>query len=142
MSKVRLALYKGQGTWANALIRWWTGSQYSHCELVIGGVAHSSSVRDGGVRAKVIEFDADHWDLIDLPWAESSRVLEHFSRTNGKPYGWLDLLKSQVFRRPSSDDRGDFCNEWCAAALGIPNPRDYSPGSFGDLCRWLSAAEA
>lgn len=30
----QLALYKGKGKIGNAFIRWWTGSQYSHCELV------------------------------------------------------------------------------------------------------------
>ena len=47
---VQLALYKGRGTLFNALIRWWTRSPYSHCELVINGTCYSSSIRDGGVR--------------------------------------------------------------------------------------------
>lgn len=33
---VKLALYKGQGQLGNAVIRWWTRSEYSHCELVVG----------------------------------------------------------------------------------------------------------
>jgi hypothetical protein len=46
---VQLALYKSHGNWVNRFIRWWTGSPYSHCELVINGTCYSSSVRDGGV---------------------------------------------------------------------------------------------
>ena len=51
---VQLALYKAPGEWTNALIRWWTRSQYSHCELVIDGTCYSSSERDRGVRSKVM----------------------------------------------------------------------------------------
>ena len=54
MSAVQLAMYKAKGDLFNGLIRWWTGSQYSHCELVVRGVCYSSTIRDGGVRAKVM----------------------------------------------------------------------------------------
>ena len=49
---VQLALYKARGNWINRFIRWWTSSQYSHCELVINGTCYSSSVRDGGCAAR------------------------------------------------------------------------------------------
>ena len=135
---VRLALYKHKRTGfagiGPALIRWWTKSPYSHCELVVDGVAYSSSVQDGGVRAKRIEFNPAHWDFVDLPWADPAAVLRHFRRTDGEPYGWTDLLWRQNFNRPG-DSIGSFCSEWCAAALGLSNPQQYSPGTLGDYCK-------
>ena len=41
---VSLALYVGKGKIGNWVIRKWTGSQESHCELVVDGLAYSSSI--------------------------------------------------------------------------------------------------
>lgn len=35
MGPIYLALYKGRGTLFNRLVRLWTRSKYSHCELVL-----------------------------------------------------------------------------------------------------------
>ena len=93
---VQLALYKASGNWINRLIRWWTGSQYSHCELVVRGTCYSSSVRDGGVRAKVMALPSDKWDVIELPWADDGSVTGWFIEHERDRYGWLDLLTGQI----------------------------------------------
>ncbi|MFT3758441.1 hypothetical protein [Thauera sp.] len=136
---MKLALYKGRGNLGNALIRWWTKSPYSHCELVIGEIWYSSSVRDGGVRAKRLEPNPAHWDYIELPWADAEQVQWYFRSTQGEPYGWLDLIKRQVFNRPGNDF-GAFCSEWCAEALGLPTPQQYSPGTLGEYCEGRTVA--
>ena len=131
---MKLALYKGRGQIGNAVIRWWTRSPYSHCEIVIGDVGYTSSLMDGGVRAKRIKFDPAHWDFVDLAWAHEHEVKMLYGQTKDEPYGWMDLIKRQFFNRPG-DDRGWFCSEWCAAALGLPNPQLYSPATLGDYCK-------
>lgn len=130
---VRLALYKGRGQIGNALIRVWTGSIYSHCELVVDGMAYSSSIKDGGVREKRIDFAPEHWDFVELPDVFAWRVLAHFEATRGAPYGWRDLILSQVLNTGRDEDGAAFCSEWCAAALGLPNPTIFSPRALGDL---------
>lgn len=134
---VQLALYKGRGTLFNALVRWWTRSPYSHCELVIGGACYSSSIRDGGVRGKVMALPADKWDVIDLPWADEYGAQRWFERHARDRYGFADLLLCQLLgmRR---DARGVFCSEACAAALGLPDPTRYSPASLRDLVRYVN----
>ena len=134
---VRLALYKGKGTIGSALVRWWSKSQYSHCELVVGDLAYSSSIRDGGVRSKRIDFRPESWDFVELPWADPAAVLQQYQYTAGRPYGWLDLIRSQVFNRPGNE-RGDFCSEWCTRALGLPDPQLYSPATLGRTCAWIN----
>lgn len=119
------------------VVCWWTNSEFSHCELVIDGICHSSSIRDGGVRAKRINLAGrPHWQVLPLPGADAGRALAFFQRTKGEPYGWLDLVLHQVFRSPAGDQRGWFCSEWVAEALGMVAPRSFSPG---DLYRRFSA---
>ena len=47
--KAKLAFYKAKGNWIDFLVRVFTNSPYSHCELVINKDWYSSSPRDGGV---------------------------------------------------------------------------------------------
>lgn len=144
MTDVQLALYKGKGQIGNALIRWWTRSAYSHCELVVGGYCYSSSVMDKGVRSRrvgdgedEISLGSANWDLIDLPDADGAAVLRYFERTDPDTYGWPSLIMSQIFNRNRQVEHAAFCSEWCAAALGLPNPASYSPHTIGGLCEWL-----
>lgn len=134
---MQLARYKGRGRIGNALIRWWKRSPYSHCELVIGDVCYSSSLMDGGVRAKPIALDPENWELIDLPWADPVAVISYFQQTRGQRYSWRSLLWSQVFNREYDEPRAAYCSDWCAAALGLPNATSHSPQTLGDLCLFL-----
>lgn len=135
---VKLALYKAKGQIGNVFIRWWTGSQYSHCELVIDGWCYSSSVMDKGVRRKMIALNPDHWNLIELPWADSERVRDYFAQTDDDTYGWLGLIRSQMLNRNRKTHDAQFCSEWCANALGLPNSPSYSPASLGRLVQYIN----
>lgn len=146
MTPVKLALYKGKGQLGNAAIRWWTGSPYSHCELVVDGLCYSSSVMDKGVRRKrvgpgadEISLGADHWDQIELPWADGAAIVGYFEATDSDVYGWPSLIASQVLNRNRPSAHAAFCSEWCARALILPAPSIYNPGALGELCTWLSA---
>ncbi|WP_405120758.1 hypothetical protein [Pseudomonas leptonychotis] len=140
---VKIALYKGRGQIGNAAIRLWTGSIYSHCELVVGGWCYSSSVMDKGVRSKrvgpsadEISLNEDHWDLIELPWADGAAIVRYFEVTDRDVYGWPSLIASQVFNRNQPSEHAAFCSEWCARALSLPSPSIYNPGTLGDFCHW------
>lgn len=134
---VLLALRKNDTRIGARLIHWWTSSIYSHCELVVDGVCYSSSIMDKGVRGKVIDIDPDKWDVIDLPWADAADVLEYFKATDSNSYGWFSMIFSQLFNRNQADSDSQFCSEWCASAIGLPNPSTYSPKTLVDTCLWL-----
>lgn len=135
---VRLAMYKGKGKLDNAFIRLWTGSVYSHCELVVGEWSYSSSRMDGGVRKKVIYFDSDRWELVDLPWVSEKRILEYFNKTHHHAYGWWELITSQFLNLGVISGNAQFCSMWCANAIGIPNAPLHSPFALYKLCLWLT----
>lgn len=137
---MKLALYDNR-KWYDLgamLIKWWTSSSYSHCELIIGNDCFSSSIIDGGVRklpvSQVMHND-EHWETVDILF--ENNALEFFKKTEGTPYGWSDIVKRQIFNIRGSD-YGFFCSEWCSAALGIPNPSMYSPETLKGQVEYLN----
>lgn len=135
---VVLALRKNDDRLTSKAICWWSNSIYSHCELVVDGVSYSSSAMDGGVRSKVIDMTPDKWDFIELPWIDPVDVTSYFIRTDSYKYGWLGLITNQMFNLGRSDPDTTFCSQWCAAAMGIPNPAQYSPGSLNALSIFIN----
>ena len=92
---------------------------------------------DGGVREKNITLSSENWDVIALPSYLAPGVLEYFERTKGQKYGWLDLLRSQIFNTASDEEGTSSCSEWCAKAIGIPSPTIYSPKTLHLLLLYL-----
>lgn len=135
---VKLALRKNDTRLVSRAIQWWTNSIYSHCELVVNGVSYSSSAMDGGVRGKVIQMDADKWDFVELPWADVGSVIDYFKLTDDYKYGWGGLITSQLFNLNRAEKDTQFCSQWCAAAVGLPNPASYSPASLAELVLYIN----
>ena len=133
-----LALYKGKGLIGNYLTRWWTGSVYSHCELVVDGECYSASFMDGGVRKKTIDLASGRWDVIPLDSWMQARVVSFFKETEGKQYDWWGIIGAQMFNRRRHDPNRFFCSEWCAAALGIPNSEMYTPHTLAELLAFIN----
>lgn len=115
---MKVAFYKGKGGWTDKLIRFWTLSQYSHCEIVIGDYWYSSSWYDGGVRRKKIDYNPESWDFIEVPYDESI-IVEFFHQTQGKEYDLKGIVLSQIFPFKTQDMDKYYCSEWCAIALGL-----------------------
>lgn len=137
---MRAAFYKGtRPGWSglyNRLVRWWTRSPYSHCELVFSdGMAASASYLDGGVRFKEITFDAERWDFIELRTALEPAARAWFQARVGQPY---DILGNIHFVIGPVGDKKDawFCDEAMAAALGFERPARYDPGTLCDALKW------
>lgn len=94
---------------------------------------------DGGVRAKTINMHPDKWDLIALPWADADAVIRYFKETDHHKYGWAGLITSQLFNLNRTEPESQFCSQWCAAALGLPNPASYSPATLEALCGFIDS---
>lgn len=135
---VQLAMRKNDTRLTARAIRWWTDSIYSHCELVVDGMCYSSSAMDKGVRHKAIALNPEHWDVIDLPWADAAKILRHFHVTRKHNYGWASLAASQMLNLNRELGKSPFCSQWCANALGLPNPASYSPRTLIELCIYIN----
>jgi len=121
----------------NRIVRWWTRSDFSHVELVLStGLAWSASFADGGVRSKPIDFDSKNWILIDLPPALEKAAEAWFFVHRGAKYDLLGNLQFVLSPIPHTQGRW-FCSEAVAAALGIPDPWRYSPGTLASALTLL-----
>ena len=143
---VYLALYKGHrdGAWyqpkvsaarlGDWLIRTFTRSPYSHCEIAVNKgngqyACYSASLRDGGVRCKTMPLPDDKWDLIPIRDADAyDRVWALYQNTRGAKYDFGGALGVVLPIRQAAQKW--FCSEWCAAALGLPWEERVSPNSL------------
>lgn len=124
---MQLAMYKGPAArrwdrFCHWWIRVWTRSPYSHAELVIDGVCYSSSPRDGGVRAKVIDLNSGRWDVF---WIEGdrARALGWFEAHKGDRYDWAGIVRFVLPFLPHRS-RMWFCFEAVGAMLDLPTPHN------------------
>lgn len=133
---MRIAFYKGRKRLFNRLVAWWTNGPYSHVEAVMFDAADGkclcggSSMMDGGVRKKLIKFDPDHWDIIEIT-AHSVPVIEWFQKHNGEEYDALGLF-GFLGKRGTQLQSKWFCSEAVAAALGFKEPWRYDPNTLFD----------
>lgn len=141
---LQIAFYKGQrGGWRglfDAVVRWWTGGPYSHCELVLGynpdgsALCASASKQDGGVRVKALQLLPERWDCYNCHVRPQQwRAAERFFKLNaGAPYDTLGLF-GFVLRR-GLEQRGKwFCSEAVAAALGMHQAWRYDPNTLAAI---------
>ncbi|MDH3001508.1 enoyl-CoA hydratase [Chelonobacter oris] len=138
--QVYLAFYKGRKTgstptallarFSDWLTRKLTRGEYSHCEMAIKKQVftsgshydneifyecYSSSIRDGGVRCKVIDVTNEKWDLVPLTGVSESQIELYYQLTKGRPYDWWGAIGVVFGMRENSNKF--FCSEWCANAI-------------------------
>ena len=137
---VQIAFYKGPPrndllhSVSHYAIRLWTWSRWSHAELVIDGVCYSSSSRDGGVRAKVIDLASGRWDVVevDLTDKQVAQSLAWFLTNDGDKYDWAGIVRFVIPFLPQGKRRW-FCFEAIGESLGFAGAHKLTAN---DLYRW------
>lgn len=74
----------------------------------------SSSLRDGGVRAKRVRLTRGNWLIADVPQWDVAASIELLRRTRGQRYDWRGAAATVLPLRQSTEEW--FCTEW----LGRP----------------------
>ena len=146
--QIYLALYKGHRdgagwrVWCARFTDWLTRKltrgQYSHAEIVVREhpqasvyTCYSASIRDKGVRCKVMPLPSAKWDLIPLPDSVGGRLETLWAQTQGQGYD-LPGAFGVVFRLPENRSKW-FCSEWVGAALGLPESWRFSPNDLAAI---------
>lgn len=144
-NKIYLALYKGHGgdLWdkvTDAVIRLFTWSRYSHCEIAVEMddgkfLCYSSSPRDNGVRNKIMPLPSEKWDLIDISsLITAKQVREYFVKTWHARYDVQGALG--VALKIKEDKSKFFCSEWCYNVIfNRDDGFQYSPKDLGEAVK-------
>lgn len=135
---IYLALYKGPADDLMHVISHWVTcivlsirdlkiTKYSHTEVCIDGVCYSSSVRDKGVRSKVINLDSGKWDYIDITGkVDKEYALKVFESKKGKKYDWFGALGFGLPFLKQNPDK-EYCFEITAEMLHLPDASKVTP---------------
>lgn len=141
------AFFIGKGNWANALIRWRSGDDSSHCEVVqrvysdggrLWGECHGSSIRDKGVRPKLI--DLTHgWDVVPCPDSDAQVALDFFAANKGTHYDFFAWVGAAIGWAWLQFGGWHTCSEYARRCLCPDAPLDV--GMYpGALRQWLTRA--
>lgn len=135
---MQVAFYKGKGKLFNYAIRWWTKSQYSHCEVIMdSGLSIGSSFMDGGVRPKAIDYTKhpDRWDFIDIG-PETPERLARIEEMRGMKYDTLGTFG--FVWGPAEEDKGKvFCSDFAARVDGLPDSWRFDPGLLYAVLKYI-----
>lgn len=90
----------------------------------------SSSLRDGGVRAKYARLTPGSWIIADVPEWSVEKSWQWLWKTEGKPYDLFGALAT-VF--PTKQNRSQyFCTEWVAAPF-LHSPQIFGPAQLAAI---------
>lgn len=132
---MKIAFYKGSGDIFDKIVRKWTKSIYSHCEIVDGNNWYSSSPRDGGVRIKTMKtYNPEHWDFIDCN-IDKERLISVFESNKYKGYDWVGIIFSHIFKFNINSKTRMYCSEFVAEVIGIKT--NITPGDLHELLKEL-----
>lgn len=115
----------------------------THTELILDELADgsvvlaSASLRDGGVRVKTARLTAGNWLIVDVPSWSAARAKEWFYEYNGEGYDLRGALTTVLPGRHESDRW--FCNEACAASVGIKEPHLFGPAQYAAIAMSLGS---
>ena len=141
--KVYLAMYNNKKTFTDRLISFVSRGPYSHCEVIIGDIAYSASVRDGKrVRRKEIKdmkLDSGNWDIYYLFDVDPSR-LEGFycwwDQVKGSDYGFQTLIFNHLLRLPVEIDGEYICSQICYKIIKLIGKSAKSDDRYFDKGEW------
>lgn len=124
--KIEVIFYKGKGDFLDKLIRLFTRSIYSHCEVKIGNIFYGVNPAHNKVSKYYRDFKKEDWDSIKINITKKNFEI-FFSYTKNKKYDWKGIFFSQIFPFKIHSKNKYFCSEWCAELLGLDRPYKYSP---------------
>ena len=130
MLELTVAFYKGEGLRRDKVIRWWTGSPYSHVELVMpsGMIAGIRPPYNPYISKRAAgELAEEEWELVKLPVTEKQlkKVKDFIESTKGQGYDWVGMIASHLTPFKVKFPKKWYCSEWIAHALRVSRVIDW-----------------
>ena len=129
MPKITIAFCKIRYSFVDKIISWWTGSIYTHVELVMPGgdwlsLRHGTGWLKRKYSLKIIAIPRDginheKWDTIELNVSDEqlSELWSFYKRTQGSKYDWIGMIASHLFGVKIKREKMWYCSEWVMKAL-------------------------
>lgn len=155
--RVFVAFFAGENDRWDRIVRWWTGSKFTHTELVMPDAVSwigISPFTGTGISLKKRNsitpetHMSGKWKYLafDCTSAQVERLRDFFARTRGCSYDWFGMIASQLTPWRIKTPGKWYCSEWVAHALtfaGIIDSdkfsaidrKDLSPGTIWDMLR-------
>lgn len=139
---LKVAFYRGPRTFRTWLVKVWTGSIYTHVELVLpsGDCIGISPEEASRVRMARCDFLPDEWSFIEIDVTREQllKIVNFFTATHGHRYDWFGMIASHLTPFYVKHDRKWYCSQWIACALTISHvfPFMYNkinPGKLYDI---------
>ena len=136
---MRIAFLKRSPSLFAVLIRFWTGSHYTHAEMVLGDTSYIADTKLGTIKAENKPYPEGAWEFIDLASTSEQDVqCRTFLESElGCGYDWVGIVMTQVLGTGRQSKDKWFCSEECTAALqhsgfrlGGLSPHKVSPGKL------------
>ena len=111
---VKIAFFKGNGTYRDFLIRYWTKSPYSHTEFIRSdGTSHSNDRKHLFSRIAILEFTSNDWDIFEfcLPIEIVNKIEQRQLSKIGTKYDWKGIIFSQFFKWGWHSSQRWFCSK-------------------------------
>lgn len=121
---VYVVFYKDNYKWWSRLIKWYTNSNYSHCEFYCKGQLIGIS-NEQQVRKLQQPLNLSKWDVFELKIPFHTHLERFYNKTQGAKYDWKGILLSCIFNRKKHNKNKYTCSEWVLNA--IDNATDIMP---------------
>lgn len=144
--KIQVAFYHSNLGFRNKFIKWWTGSDIVHAELLLPdssiiGISPEDTSRVRRKKHRKTNSN-DEWEYVDLEVTEEQfrLVLCFFEMTHGMKYDWVGLIVSHITPFYVKHSRKWYCSQWIACALTYAGimPLFYNkinPGKLHDILK-------
>jgi len=121
---MKIAFYKGNGSFMDRLIKWWTKGKYSHTEVIFEhNVSFSITGRSPYCgRFTIIDYKPENWDIVDVLVFDEKLGLLKAKELEAKPYDWIGILFSQIFPFKLHLRDSYFCSEASLEILKYADP--------------------
>ena len=116
---IKVVFYKANGNMIDKLIRLFTNSKYSHCELLLpDGRMFSSDGWDNGKVRYTTRYNLDNWDILtfDVKDSELATLISWCDHKIGLQYDWLGVTRFIIPFIKQDPDKW-FCSEIVCAGL-------------------------
>lgn len=130
INKLEIVFYKSNYAWWSRLIKWWTNSKYSHCELYINNEYLMGISTEQNVRIKKQELNPLKWDRVVIEDKDLYNIVNKFYEdTKGLKYDWKAIILCNIFNRRMNNKNKYTCSEWVGELIdkryNIINPKKY-----------------